>query len=118
MVGLVLSCIEDQRYIQMNKSSAASCYWHSAFAHACALAGYGIVEKYPKWRQQCESVLGQCGAGTVYQECPHSCLNSCSDKDPDQERGLVCRQQCLAGKFTYSCCNSGKSLFLLFRLHL
>lgn len=85
----------------MNTSLSASCHWYSAFAHACALAGYGLHQKYPKWREQCESIFGRCGAGTVYQECPHSCLNSCSDKNNDDEWGLICKQQCLAGQLHF-----------------
>ena len=97
VIGLILSCVEDQRYIQISTNSRASCYWYSAFAHACASAGHSLSQSRPKWRDQCDSVLGQCGAGTVYAECPHSCLNSCSDKDADQEGDSICRQQCLAG---------------------
>jgi hypothetical protein len=76
----------------------ASCYWHSIFAHACALTDADLPQKYTKWRDECKSVFGQCGAGTVYEECPRSCLNSCSERDDEDESNSVCKQQCLAGK--------------------
>ncbi|CAF3994218.1 unnamed protein product, partial [Rotaria sordida] len=95
--GLLLSCIEDQRFIQITMNSRASCYWHSIFAHACALIGYDIPQKYIKWRDECQLVFSKCGAGTIYEECPHSCLNTCSDRDDEHELNSVCRQQCLGG---------------------
>lgn len=95
--GLILSCIEDQRFIQIDKNNSASCYWHSIFAHACALIGYDILPKYTTWRSTCESVFGQCGAGTIYEECPNSCLRTCSARDDEHEFNSVCRQQCLGG---------------------
>lgn len=95
---MLLSCAEDQRFTKIENNTRASCYWHSIFAHACALIGYNIPPKYTKWRGQCESVFNKCGAETVYDECPLSCLNSCSDKDNEHELNSVCRQQCIAGK--------------------
>jgi hypothetical protein len=62
------------------------------------LAGYDLPQKYTEWLGECESTFGKCGAGTVYKECPHSCLNSCSDRDNEHELNSVCKQQCLAGK--------------------
>ena len=79
-------------------NTRASCYWHAIFAHGCALNGHDVPQKYVNWRAQCESVFGQCGAATVYEECPHSCLSSCSDKDDEHEYNSICRQQCLAGE--------------------
>ena len=85
----------------MTKNSHAWCYWHSIFAHACALVGQDLPQKQNKWHDQCEAVFGKCGAGTTYEECPHSCLNSCSDRDDEHELNSVCRQQCLAGKIRH-----------------
>ncbi len=93
-----MSCIEDQRFIQIDNNTRASCYWHSIFAHACALTGYDLPQKYTKWRGECESIFGKCGAGTIYEECPVSCLNLCGNRDNEHELNSVCRQQCLAGK--------------------
>ncbi|CAF3348387.1 unnamed protein product [Rotaria socialis] len=95
--GLILSCIKDQRVTRINMDIRAYCYWHSAFAHACALIGYDIAKKYTQWRGGCESVLGQCSVGTTYEECPFTCLKTCSDPDGEHEHNSVCRQQCLAG---------------------
>lgn len=96
--GLLLSCVEDQRWTLIENNTRTSCYWHSIFAHACALIGHELPPKYTKWRVQCESVFSKCDAGTVYEECPSSCLKSCSDRDDENELNSICRQQCLAGK--------------------
>ena len=57
-----------------------------------------LPQKHLKWRDQCKSVYGECGAGTAYDECPQTCLNSCSDRDDEDECTSVCKQECLAGK--------------------
>lgn len=94
----MLSCIEDQRWTLIHNNTRASCYWHSIFAHACALIGHDVAPKHTKWRAQCASVFRKCDAGSVYEECPSSCINSCSDRDDENGLNSVCRQQCLAGK--------------------
>ncbi|CAF1077448.1 unnamed protein product [Adineta steineri] len=95
--GLILSCVEDQRHTPISKHNRASCYWHSIFAHACALTGNDHPQKNTKWRSECEAVFTQCGAGTVYEECPHSCLNSCSDKADKHGSHSTCKKECIAG---------------------
>ncbi|CAF0823545.1 unnamed protein product [Adineta steineri] len=95
--GLILSCVEDQRHTPIHKHNRASCYWHSIFAHACALACNDHPQKNTKWRGECEAVFTQCGAGTVYEECPHSCLNSCSDKADKHGSHSTCKKECIAG---------------------
>ena len=97
-----MSCIEDQRWTLIHNNTRASCYWHSIFAHACALIGHEVAPKHTKWRAQCASVFRQCDAGTVYEECPSSCINSCSDRTDENGLNSVCRQQCLAGKINTS----------------
>lgn len=93
-----MSCIEDQRWTFIHNNTRASCYWHSIFAHACALIGHEVPAKHTKWRAQCGAVFRKCDAGTVYEECPSSCINSCSDRDEENGLNSVCQQQCLAGK--------------------
>ena len=96
--ALVLSCIEDQKYVGDNMKLRASCYWHSIFAHACTVKGHAIPGKYVKWRSECDSVFGRCGSKTVYEECPCTCLMTCSRPLDDPEANKFCRQHCLPGK--------------------
>ena len=96
--GLVLSCIEDQRFININVNNRASCYWHSIFAHACALIGYDLPQRYTKWRSKCVSVFAQCDAGAIYEECPNSCLSTCSSSKNEYGFNSICRQHCVAGR--------------------
>jgi len=61
------------------------------------LIGFDLPEQTSKWREQCRDVYHQCESGTVYSQCPNSCLKSCSHRDNEHESNDVCRQQCLAG---------------------
>ncbi len=96
--GLILSCIEDQRYTEIQNNTRASCYWHAIFAHACALTGKELPQRYTNWRSKCDSTFAQCGAGTVYEECPYSCLHSCSYQKGQRRLNSICTDQCIAGE--------------------
>lgn len=99
VAGLLLSCVDDLRYTPVEAHKQASCHWTSIFAHACALTGSDIPQKHPKWRKQCEAVYPDCGAGSVYDECPTTCLNSRSQPENERALNAICQRGCLAGKF-------------------
>lgn len=98
MAELTLSCVEDQRFISIPSNEKMNCYWYAAYARVCALKGFSVLDNDRNWRSKCYSTFAPCGPGSVYEDCPMSCIQSCSDNNDNLESNSICHQQCLTGK--------------------